>query len=105
MWTKGKVILLMYDNPVVRPISIKQAERFRKEILRMGFLRLQKSVYVKIIRNKDVITAQIKKVKEIAPEMGDIKILIISLGAFKELINVQGEEFNMKLFADEVITL
>ena len=105
MQINGKVILIMYDNPVSQPALLKHAEKFRKGIKRMGFLNLQKSIYVKIVRNRENIATMIDEVSQSAPEKGNIKMLVVPLGIFKKLINVRGEEFNMKMFADEVIVI
>ena len=95
----------MYDNPTVETIEYRQAVKFRKIITKMGFLALQKSVYVKLIYKRAHTRRLVDQLIQNAPENGDVKMLVIPLKNYKNLFNIKGKDFDMKLFADDIITI
>ncbi len=81
----------------------RKVKRFRKELLRLGYISVQKSVYAKLIRNRSSIQQEIRKVQNISPRDGSIVLLRISLSEFKKMEVITGQQFSMSLFADELI--
>ena len=99
------VLLLMYDLPVISSEDRKETERFRKNIRRLGYVPMQKSVYVKLLRQYAGISSEMEKIEFIKPESGLIQVIPLTLAEFKKLNTVRGEGFDMSFFSDDVIVV
>lgn len=88
----------MYDLPVGK----RSAVSFMKNIKKLGYMRVQKSVYVKLLRNKRSVQSEINSVREIRCLEGDIKILPVQLDAFKKIVSISGDAFELSNFSDDV---
>ncbi len=105
MTRNANVMLVMYDLPVKTALERKQNLRFHKKIIKRGYNIVQKSVYAKLIRNKELIKSELKELRDELPQSGEIKTLIINLADFREMNSLVGPEFDMRLFADEVLVV
>lgn len=99
------VLLVMYDLPVTTAIYRKNALGFRKFLLRMGYTDLQKSIYVKVVRNQGNMNSEMQAIKRVAPKVGSIFVLPLGLEQFRQLCAVTGEPFNMSVFSDSVLVI
>lgn len=97
------VIVLMFDLPTAAKNQKRLAANFRKNIMHMGYTALQKSVYVKLVRNTERYAAEINIIDSIAPN-GKIVCLPMSLGTFKKCCNLRGN-FDFNLFSDPIIQI
>lgn len=97
--------MVFYDLPTKEVEEIKKLTLFRKQLLRTGYMSIQKSVYAKVIRNHASLTNEIKKVKDFAPVNGKINLLYLSLAEFKRMVVISGDKFDMALFSDEMIEI
>ena len=79
-----EVLMVLYDNPTVTGKERRQADLFRKKVRHMGFVELQKSVYVRIIRSRGTRNVKIDQLKRVAPKNGNVKCLTIPLSIFKK---------------------
>lgn len=105
MSERHNVILILYDLPTVSAGDKKAGTEFRKNLIRSGYQRIQKSVYVKLIRNRRTINSELANLRNILPPNGDIKALLMSLNEFKNMVSLTGESFNMKVFAEDMVVI
>ena len=91
----------MYDLPVGK----RSAVSFMKNIKKLGYMRVQKSVYVKLLRNKRNVGPEINAVREIRCLEGDIKILPMQLDVFKKIVSISGDDFELSYFANDVVVI
>ena len=86
-------ILLFFDLPTHHAAHRKAYSMFKKTLKKLRFHRLQYSVYVRYTAdNQDSI---IKKVLNVAPREGDIKMIPIPNQAYQKLIHLQnGQQRN-----------
>ena len=99
------VIFVLYDLPCVLAKDKKIGANFRKQLIRLGYTCIQKSVYVKLVRNAVSTKSELRKLKEIAPIQGDVKALPLSLNQFKKIVSLVGEPFNMEVFSDDMVLI
>lgn len=71
-------ILVCFDLPVVEKEQMRQANKFRKELLNMGYFMLQNSIYVRSCVSYDKTEQHIKNLKLIAPDSGIISAFYIT---------------------------
>lgn len=99
------VIMILYDLPSSNASEKKLLSDFRKNLRRCGYQMLQKSVYVKLVRNRNNVKSEINRLYEITPNCGDVKVLPLSLGEFNRLTELSGETFDMRAFSGDMIII
>lgn len=92
---------MFFDLPTTTSNDLKEYRTFRKEIIRLGFMMLQESVYVRIALNATVEKAIIDKVKRIKPPKGLVQILSITEKQFSGMETIVGEIKSETLDTDE----
>jgi CRISPR-associated protein Cas2 len=65
----------MFDLPVDSPAARKEYTRFRKALLKDGFVMLQFSVYARFCESEDAAKVHRKLVKSSLPPDGDVRMI------------------------------
>lgn len=71
-------MIVFFDLPVKTKNDRKIYSKFRKELIKKGFFMIQFSVYSKILANIDSATHEKESIRKIAPEVGHIRIMIVT---------------------------
>lgn len=71
-------IVLMFDLPVITKTQKNIYTRFRKFLLKKGYLMLQYSIYVKLFPNRDAATRHIRVIKASVPQEGQVRIMMLT---------------------------
>lgn len=71
-------LLVCFDLPVAEKEQMRQANRFRKELLNQGYFMLQNSIYVRSCVTYDKTEQHIKHLKLIAPDTGLISAFYLT---------------------------
>ena len=79
-------LFLFFDIPVKTKPQAKEANLFRKELLKNGFIRVQYSVYSKVVTSKEEITLVSNRIKLSLPIKGHIEILQITDRQYEDII-------------------
>ncbi len=93
-------IVLFYDLPTVRSSEVKQANAFRKFLIKEGFIMLQESVYWKLTLNGTMANLVKDKVKKNKPPKGLIQMLTITEKQFAKMEYVLGKNTSNVLDSD-----
>ena len=99
------VILLMFDLPMVTDTDRREYYHFRKNLKRNGFLQLQESCYLKLIRNIVNMESSIQILKDSMPACGNVSVLPMTLMDFKKMECIKGDPFNMPYFTDDIFVI
>lgn len=82
MSAKGEDIFMrlfvFFDLPVATKEQRRSATRFRNELVNEGFIMLQFSVYCRVCRGQDIVDREIRRIKQILPSEGNIRILQVT---------------------------
>jgi len=70
--------ILFFDLPVVTEQEKRIYSKFRKYLIKNGYMMLQYSVYSKIFNNRDAAVKHISKLKHNVPEKGSIRIMLVT---------------------------
>ena len=97
--------MLIYDLPQKEADQRREYREFRRELLKMGFMQLQESVYVKLMHNSSSLMSGTKGLLPALPSEGSVMLLPMSLNVFRSMLTLQGEGFNMSLFSDDILWL
>lgn len=95
-------MLLFFDLPVETKTQRKIYSKFRKSLIEKGFFMLQYSVYTKIYANRDAADLDRSTIKRIAPEKGNIRIMIVTEKQFSKMeIIIGGISNQEKILTEE----
>lgn len=71
-------LLAMFDLPVLSTPQKKEYLRFRKVLLRHGFIMLQYSVYARFCPNEDSAKVYRKIIRDNVPPEGNVRVVSIT---------------------------
>ena len=94
-------IIIFFDLPTTTSADLREYRNFRKEIIKLGFMMLQESVYVRLALNKTVESSIINKVKSIRPPKGLVQILSVTEKQFTSMETIVGEVSSETLDTDD----
>ncbi len=84
-------IMVMFDLPVETADQRKAYRRFRKALVRHGFMMFQESIYVKLVLNPTAQKAIMDYVRHISPKEGLINMLALTEKQFQRIECIIGE--------------
>ncbi|MDC3425731.1 CRISPR-associated endonuclease Cas2 [Aquibacillus sp. 3ASR75-11] len=82
----------MFDLPVETKAQVRTYNRFRKELIRHGFLMMQYSIYIKSCLNKEAAQGSINLIRRFLPKNGHVRSMIITEKQFEQMAILVGEE-------------
>ena len=96
------ILLLMFDLPAQTSDDKREYSHFRKNLRQQGYLQLQESCYLKLIRNVSSIEQNLTNLKKVMPANGNVSVLPMNLNDFKGMQCLLGEPFDMALFTEDI---
>lgn len=98
-------IMLMFDLPVVTTHDRKEYTKFRKYLLKNGFLILQESVYCKLVPNTAMADVVLENLKKNKPENGLVQALKVTERQYQKMEYIVGERCSEVLDTDERLVI
>lgn len=86
--------IIFFDLPNVYSIDKRNYNRFRKYLIKEGFIMLQESVYSKISLNNQQSDALIQRIKKNTPRKGVIQLLTITEKQYSNIQYILGNNEN-----------
>lgn len=71
-------LFVCFDLPVVDKEELRQANIFRKTLLKLGYFMLQNSIYVRSCVTYEKTDQFIKTLKQIAPTTGSVNVFYVT---------------------------
>lgn len=93
-------IIVFFDLPTVTDSERKNYIKFRKNLIKDGFIMMQESVYTKIALNPTAANLIKNKVRKYAPSDGLIQMLCITEKQFADIEYVTGKKSHANLDSD-----
>lgn len=94
-------VIVMFDLPVTTAAERKEYTRFRKYLIKSGFLMLQESIYCKIVQNQTMSNSVVENVKKNKPLFGLVQVLKITEKQYSKMEYIVGETVGDVLNSDE----
>lgn len=94
-------VLVMFDLPVVSAHDRKEYTKFRKYLLKSGFLMLQESVYCKLVMNSTMADLLVENLRKNKPEKGVVQALKITEKQYEKMEYIVGVNSSEVLDTDE----
>lgn len=98
-------ILVMFDLPSVTSSECREYVRFRKNLIKSGFLMLQESVYCKIVPNAIMGEAVVDQIKKNKPNAGLVQVLKVTEKQFSKMEYIVGKGKSDVLDTDERLVI
>lgn len=94
-------IIVMFDLPTLTANDKREYVKFRKYLIKSGFLMLQESVYCKLTLNTTVADAVANNVRNNKPADGLVQMLTVTERQFSKMEIIVGELKSRVLDTDE----
>lgn len=94
-------VMVMFDLPVVTAHDRKEYAKFRKYLLKNGFLMLQESVYCKLVLNATMADSLVDNLRKNKPESGLVQALKITEKQYEKMEYIVGKSTSEVLDTDE----
>lgn len=98
-------ILVMFDLPVISVAERKEYARFRKYLIKSGFLMIQESIYCKLSPNSTLADAVIENIRKNKPEKGLVQVLRVTEKQYTKMEIIVGEGKSDVLSSDERLVI
>lgn len=100
-------LILMFDLPVETSKNRRDYRAFIKYLKTHGYLRLQYSVYSKLVMNRNVLKYHEAKLMANVPPNGKVQTLVVTENQFADMKYLVGEpsEDERVLTSDRVVEL
>lgn len=98
-------VLVFFDLPVVTGEQRREYTKFRKFLLKSGFMMLQESVYCKLALNGTVVRGIIDNVHKNKPSEGLVQLLTVTEKQYAKMDMIVGEVKNEILDTDERLVI
>jgi CRISPR-associated protein Cas2 len=87
-WSEWKTVwmLVMFDLPVVTKEQRHEYAKFRKQLIEIGFTKLQYSVYARYLGTDERAKHYIRAVESILPPEGQVRILSVTGKQFENQV-------------------
>lgn len=94
-------IIVMFDLPVVTATERKEYTRFRKYLLKSGFLMMQESIYCKLVQNSTAADNVVENIRKNKPGSGLVQAMKITEKQFSRIEYIVGESASEVVDSDE----
>lgn len=84
-------VIVFFDLPTVTASERREYTRFRKGLIKNGFMMMQESVYCKLALNPSAASSVMEAVKAIRPGKGIVQMLLVTEKQFARMELVLGE--------------
>lgn len=98
-------IMVFFDLPTITSEDRREYTKFRKYLIKSGFLMMQESVYTKIALNKTCADSIAESVRRNRPLSGLVQMMIITEKQFNRTEYICGEFNSDVLCSDERLVI
>lgn len=94
-------VIVFFDLPTKTKADRREYSRFRKHLVKNGFVMMQESVYSKIALNQNVALGVCENVKKFKPPSGIVQMLTVTEKQFSKMEMVVGSSKSNVVTTDE----
>ena len=98
-------VLVLFDLPVLTGDQRREYARFRKFLLKSGFLMLQESVYCKLALNTTAVNGIVDHIHKNKPEEGLVQLLTVTEKQYAKMDLIVGNVKSEVLNTDERLVI
>lgn len=94
-------VIVMFDLPTITSLQQREYRKFRKFLIKSGFIMLQESIYSKLTLNTTSAKAVESNVKKNKPPEGLVSMLIITEKQYADMEFIVGDKKSDVIDSDE----
>ena len=94
-------VIVFFDLPITTIQGIRAYTKFRRFLLKDGFIMMQESVYVKLAMNQGSADLIVKNIRKICPEEGIVQVLQVTEKQFSKMEFLVGKAQTDYVDSDE----
>ena len=94
-------IMVLFDLPVETPLQRHNYGKFRRYLIKNGFLMMQESIYCKLAQNTTAADGIVESIRKNKPEKGLIQVMKVTEKQYSKIECIIGEKQNEVLDSDE----
>ncbi len=94
-------IIVFFDLPTLTAAERKNYRRFRRMLIKNGFVMMQESVYCRMVLNHGVAFSVIETIKRHRPEKGLVQVLTVTEKQFSKMEFITGAYASNLIDSDE----
>lgn len=98
-------MLVLFDLPVVTAENRRDYNRFRRFLIKSGFIMIQESVYCKMVLNQTVSNTVMGNIKSNKPPAGLVQVLIVTEKQFEKMEFITGNFKSDVIDSDERLVI
>lgn len=95
----------MFDLPVVTASERKEYTRFRKYLIKSGYMMLQESIYCKLAQNTTSAESMIQNIRKNKPKEGLVQVLKITEKQYAKMEYIIGTSKSEVYDGDERLVI
>ena len=94
-------VIVMFDLPVITTADRKEYTRFRKYLIKSGFLMMQESIYCKLAQNQTAADWIVDNIKRNKPPKGIVQVMKITEKQYSRMECIVGSNTSEVINNDE----
>ena len=98
-------VVVFFDLPVITSADQKEYRKFRKYLIKSGFMMMQESVYCKLTTNANTADALIENIRKNKPADGLVQVLKITEKQYSGIDFIVGSKRSEILDTDERVVI
>lgn len=98
-------VVVFFDLPTLSPQDRRAYTRFRKKLIRGGFIMVQESVYSKLVLNQTAAAMVMEHVRKEGPEKGLVQMLVLTEKQYNRMEYIVGEHSSEVIDTDERLVI
>lgn len=98
-------VIVLFDLPIKTSENVRQYTKFRKYLLKCGFVMMQESVYCKLALNATVAEAVVGNLRKNKPEAGLVQVMTMTEKQFQKIEFIVGTSKTNVLDSDERLVI
>ena len=83
-------LLLFFDLPMVTKKDVRIYTRFRKYLIKQGYIMLQFSVYCKLFANREALVNHVEILKRNVPANGQVRVMMVTERQYNKMQLLSG---------------
>lgn len=92
MSNKFMRLIVFFDLPVETTKNRREYARFRKFLIKEGYIQMQESVYSKIVLNQTTEKIEQERLTKKLPPQGLVQLLIVTEKQYTNIIDLVGQK-------------
>ena len=98
-------VIVFFDLPVITPENRRDYNRFRRFLVKNGFIMLQESVYCRMVLNQTVASTVLNNLKINRPPQGLVQVLNVTEKQFERMEFITGSFKSDVIDSDERLVI